>query len=108
MNKSPEDALEFMKNNAKALAKAKAERIYLDEYRKSLKAMLFQKAPSGTIADRESWAYANEDYISNLEGLKIAVEEEERLKWLMIAAQATVEVWRSREASNRMIDRGHQ
>jgi hypothetical protein len=34
-------------------------------------------------------------------GLKEAVQEEERLRWLMIGAQAKIEVWRSFESSKR-------
>jgi hypothetical protein len=36
-----------------------------------------------------------------LNDLRTAIEDEERLKWLMVAAEARVEVWRSQEASNR-------
>jgi len=37
-----------------------------------------------------------------LEGLKAAVEEEERLRWLMIGAQLRIECWRSLEYSRRI------
>jgi hypothetical protein len=40
-----------------------------------------------------------------LEGLKAAVEVEEKLKWEMVAAQARVEVWRTEQANNRNQDR---
>ncbi|MCZ6897679.1 MAG: hypothetical protein O7D95_03070 [Betaproteobacteria bacterium] len=102
-----EKSLDFIRNNAGALAKAKAERIYMDEYRKSLKAILYQKAPQGTIADREAWAYSEQDYLDHLKALQTAVEEEERLKWLMVAAQCKIEVWRSQNASARFIDKVH-
>jgi len=34
--------------------------------------------------------------------LRVAIEEAERLRWLMIAAEAKIEVWRSLESSARM------
>ena len=63
-------------------------------------------APS--IAAKEMEAYANQDYVTLLEGLKEAVETEEKLKWQLIAAQARIEIWRSQEATNRTIDRATQ
>jgi len=38
----PNDAVEFIFKQGKVYAKAKAERIYLEEYRKSLKAILMK------------------------------------------------------------------
>lgn len=103
MNINPEKALNYVIENAPKYAQAKANRRYLEEYRKTLKAKLFMQAPDGTVVDRESWAYAHEEYQTNLEGLKVAVEEEERLRWMLEAAMAKVEVWRTLEASNRQI-----
>jgi hypothetical protein len=102
---NPNKAVDFLLNNAPAYAKAKAERIYLEQYRKSLKATLFVQDTGKTIADREAAAYAHPDYLQILEGLREAVEEEEKLRWQMVAAEARIEVWRSQEASNRVIDK---
>jgi hypothetical protein len=44
---------------------------------------------------------AHPKYIEVLNGLRVAVENEEKLRWLMVAAQVKVEVWRSYEASKR-------
>lgn len=100
--------LDFMRDNSKLFAQAKAERVYLEEMRKSKKAMLMQQAELNgfkTSATQEREAYASSEYISLLEGLKSAVDREESLRWMLIAAQAKAEVWRSLEASNRAMDR---
>jgi len=102
-----EKALDFIRNNAPALAKAKAQRIYLEAFRKSKKALLFIDAPEGTIQSKESYAYAHMEYQVLLNNLKTAVEEEERLKWMMIAAQAKIEIFRTESANNRFIDKSH-
>lgn len=102
---NPNAAVDFLYEHAPTYAKAKGERIYLEEYRKSLKAILFQQADGKTIADKEAWAYAHEDYIGVLEGIRAAVEREEELRWQMIAAQARIEIWRSQEATNRTVDK---
>ena len=69
-----EKALEQMRTSAEALGKAKAERIYLEQFRKSKKALLFSDAPDGTIADRESYAYKHPEYVELLDSLKRSEE----------------------------------
>jgi hypothetical protein len=58
-----------------------------------------------TMAEKEADAYAHPEYQSVLEGLREAVERAETLRWMLIAAQARVDVWRSQEASNRFVDK---
>lgn len=101
----PQSAIETMWKTAPRLAKAKAERVYMEEYRKSLKAILMKASPAKTSAAQETDAYSHPDYIKHLSGLQAAVEAEETLRWQMVATEAAVEVWRSQEASNRRIDR---
>lgn len=104
----PHEAINYMIKNAKAYAQAKAEVTYLEQFRKSKKAILFASAMGNTIADKESYAYSHPEYLELLEGLKAAVEEAERLRWMLVAAQARIDVWRSQEASNRGLDRNTQ
>lgn len=97
--------LEFIKSNAKAYAQAKANRIYLENFRKSKKALLMREAEAAghkTAAIMEREAYAHPDYLLVLEALKDAVGEEERLRWLMVAAETSIEAWRSLESSKRI------
>ena len=101
----PHEAINYMIKNAKAYAQAKAEVTYLEQYRKSKKAILFASAMGNTIADKESYAYSHPEYLELLEGLKAAVEEAERLRWMLVAAQARIDVYRTQEASNRSLDR---
>ena len=85
-------------------AQAKANRIYCDEYRKSLKSILMKEAMThGHLAvnAQEREAYSSPKYIEHLHALKAAVEAEEKLRWMLIAAEARIEVWRSQEASKR-------
>jgi hypothetical protein len=105
---NPHEAINFMIKNAKAYAEAKANVTYLEQYRKSKKALLFASALGNTIADKEAYAYSHPEYIELLDGLKEAVAEAERLRWMLVAAQARIDVWRSQEASNRNIDRNTQ
>ena len=103
-----EQALATMRELAAELGQAKADRVHLEQFRKSKKAILFSDCNEKTIADRENFAYAHPDYIELLDGLKAAVEKEETLKWRMKGAELYVEVWRTQQANNRAIDRSHQ
>jgi len=101
----PHAAIDYIIKNAGKFAKAKSERIYIEEYRKSLKAILMKQSGQTVIAAQEREAYAHDDYAALLAGLREAVETEEKLRWDLIAAQARIEVWRSQEATNRTQDK---
>jgi hypothetical protein len=104
MDIDPNDAIEYIFKHGKKFAKAKAERTYLEEYRKSLKAILMQQAQVDghqTAAAQEREAYADDRYQALLQGLKSAVELEEEVRWGLVAAQARIDVWRSQESSKR-------
>jgi hypothetical protein len=96
-----ERALNFIRDKSKELAEAKANRVYLEQFRKSKKAMLFSESTEKTIQAKESYAYAHPEYLELLEGLKEAVYHEESLKFQMKAAELKVEVWRSKNANIR-------
>ena len=101
----PQTSLQCLHDNGPKLAQVKAERTYLDEYRKSLKAILMSKSTQTSAAMQERDAYAHPEYLDHLEALRDAVEREEFLRWKMVTAQAAIDVWRSMNASNRQMDR---
>ena len=104
----PNKVVEFLLKNAGKYAQAKAERIYLDEFKRSKRALLMQEAELhgyDTSASQERQAYSHPEYIQLLVGLKEAVEVEEKLRWQLIAAQMKIDIWRSQEASNRQIEK---
>ena len=101
----PQVSLEAMHKTGPLLAQARAERVYMEEYRKSLKALLMKASTQSSAAMQERDAYADESYVLHLQGLRQAVEREEELRWKMVTAQTAVEVWRSQESSARAMDR---
>lgn len=103
--RNPDRAVDFIIANAGKFAAAKAQRVYLEEFRKSKKALLMAQSTAKTVSEREQYAYGHEDYLGLLGGLRAAVEIEENLKWQLEAAKIRVEIWRSKEASNRGQDR---
>jgi hypothetical protein len=97
----PTRAIQFLIDTAPLYAKAKADRMYLEEFRKSRKAQLASQAGTEVLGKQETFAYAHQDYIQILEGIREAVEREEKYRWLMTAAQARIEVWRTEQYSAR-------
>jgi hypothetical protein len=105
---NPNKVVEFLLKNAGKYAKAKSERIYIEEFRKSKKALLMQMAQLKgveTMAAQERDAYANEEYQELLEGLRTAVEVEEKLRWQMVAAQLKISIFQTESANNRFIEK---
>jgi len=100
-NISPFEALDYIRDNAKEYATAKAHVIYMTEYRKTVKATLMASCTERTESAKETYAYSHEDYKLHLAALAQAVQEAEFLRWRMVGAEAKIEVWRSLEATNR-------
>lgn len=103
------DAVDYLYTHGRKYAEARAHRVYLEEFRKSQKAMLMKaalsdgRAKSAAVAEIE--AYADPVYIEVLKGLEAAVEAEETFRWGLVSAQSRIDVWRSQEASNRAFDK---
>jgi len=83
-------SVDFIYKEGAKYAHAKAEVTYLEEYRKSKKAMLMKTALENgakSAAAAEIEAYADVQYIELLKGLREAVEKAETLRWGLAAAE---------------------
>lgn len=97
--------LNFIRDQARPYGQAKATRIFLEEFRKSKKAVLMREAEQAghkAAVTQEREAYQHPDYQELLAGLRAAVEEEETLRWQLIAAQAKISAWQTIEATRRV------
>lgn len=101
----PNKAVDYLVEHSRRYAQAKADRVHLEHFRKSKKALLMNECTEKAVTAREQYAYSHPDYMSLLEGLREAVRVEETLRWRLTAAQLRVEVWRSENANNRNQDR---
>ena len=100
----PQAAVDFMIAKSKAYAIAEANKVYMEEYRKTIKAEQMIEAElrdHKTAVMQEREAYASPKYKEHLKALQQAVEVREELRWMLIAAQARIECWRTQEASKR-------
>ena len=80
----------------------------MEELRTTIKAELCKTALHHgfeAVNAQEREAYSDPNYKAHLLAIKQAVEAEEQIRWMLIAAQARIDCWRTQEASNRTIDR---
>lgn len=101
----PNKAINFIIENAPKYAEAKSNRVYLENFLKVKKAQLMQDCKNEPVSRAESYALAHPDYLVIVEGIKIAMMEEEKLKYFLEAARLRAEIWRTTEASNRNQER---
>ena len=104
MDNETEKLLDAIRKNARDYAIAKSDRVYLEQFRKSKKALLMveaEKAGIKTGQERESYAYAHEDYLQLLTALQIAVEKEEYLTLIIDGCKLKIELSRTESANQR-------
>jgi hypothetical protein len=104
-NVEPSKAIQYIIDNAPKFAEAKANRIYIENFLKVKKAEIAIKCNESSMTRAEQHALSHPDYKLLLDGLKVAIVQEEHLRWWLEAARLRVEVWRTQEASNRGLDR---
>lgn len=104
----PNRAVDYILKHSAEYAKAKSQRVYLEEFRKTKKALLMKEALAQGIEAanaQEREAYAHPEYQELLKGLAAAIEVEESLKWNLEAARMRCDIWRTEQANNRMTEK---
>ena len=94
-------ALDYLRDSATQAAQARANRLHLDDYSRVLKATIMAEHLAEPVNAQERWAYSDIRYRNHLEGLKVAIFEDEKHRYLRDAASVKIEVWRSEQANQR-------
>lgn len=94
-------ALDFLRDNARDAAQARADRIYCEEYRKTLKAQLMKEHGQMSAVLQERQAYSDDRYVQHLEAIRDAVKADEFHRFMRIAAEAKIEAWRTQSSNQR-------
>jgi hypothetical protein len=108
---NPEKHAEFIAMNAGQYAVAKSKRIGAELKLKTIKAHAMRDALENGYAQvsaQEREAYASELYILTINELMEAVKVEETLKYQLQASDLQIQIWRTRQASERMVIRSHE
>ena len=96
-------ALDWLRESAAGGAKARAERLYMEEWLPTLRAQIaaecIQNGESAAKAD--IIARASEAYAKALDAYKTAVEIDEKFRWIRSAGDAVLSAWQTMNANNR-------
>jgi hypothetical protein len=104
VNDPIESRMKDLRETAKKYAQAYAQKEYLDEFKKSKLAILMKNAERDgftTAAAQEREARAHPDYLALLDGLKVAIESSESLRWELKIAEIGAEIWRTKQSTKR-------
>jgi hypothetical protein len=98
-----EKAVDWLRANARSMAQARAERLYLEQWVKSVKAAQLIKlsVPGRAVIANEAVAITSPEYMAALQAYKAAVEADEYNRFMLTAAEAKIEAWRSQESTRR-------
>ena len=96
-------ALQWLVDNAARAAEARATRLYFEDYSKVLKATIMAEHAEEGVGVQERYALSDARYKIHLDGLRVAIAEDEKLRWLRGAAEAKLEAYRTLEASTRQV-----
>jgi ribosomal protein S17 len=98
-----EAALDYLRDSAEEAASARAERHHLEDYIKSLEALLMKESDDGetsAVVQRRN-ALAHPDYRKFLEAKKEAVKRDAKHQYMREAAKARIEAWQTLSANYR-------
>lgn len=99
---SVDNALRYLAESAEEAAQARADHLYLKEFRKTKKAELMNKSNMGdTESARERYAYAHPEYQEVLAGFKEAARKDALHSFKRAASEAVIEAWRTQQANIR-------
>ncbi len=94
-------ALDYLRDNAKVAAQARANRLYLEEYRKVVKSQVMKQYDHLALGAQERNAYSDPVYIQHLGVMRDAIFEDEKHRFLLAAANAKIDAWRTQQATER-------
>jgi hypothetical protein len=96
-----EAALEYLRDTAKQIGLARGALAYRDASLRRIKSLELLKA-EGSLGEREAQAYASDAYKEAIEALENITAEYETIRALREAADLTIRVWQSQQASARV------
>ena len=105
-----EQRLHQLRQLGEQYARAKAATVKIEEGKKSTLAVLMKKYEAKgitTAVAQEREARADPEYMKMLESLETAVYESESARWQLEVAKLGVEVWRTKQANDRVERKGY-
>ena len=98
---SVEKAIDWLVESAESCAKKRAERLYLEDFTRSLKAEIMSQHLAEPLGAQERYAFSDIRYRNHLEALRLAIYDDEKGRFLRDAANAKIEAWRTQCSNQR-------
>lgn len=102
-----EELLEKARGRAENYGRLRGRKEVADDKLKGVMAQLREDAPDGSVPDKEAWVRRQPDYQKAVEDKENAYAEWQTAEIYMKLLFAEVEVWRSKEATSRFLDKVH-
>lgn len=96
-----EKALDYLRDSAEEAARKRAQRLYMDDYSRVLRATIMSEHLAEPVNAQERYAQSDVRYKNHLEALKTAIFEDEKARFLREAAAVKISVWQSERANER-------
>jgi len=96
-----EKAVDWLRDNASRMAQQRAERLYMEQYVKTVKATIQTEQSGMSAAASEMIALASPRYLATLQAYREAIQADETNRFLIVAAEAKIDAWRSQESTRR-------
>lgn len=96
-----EKAVAWLRDNAIPAAKARAERLYLEQWLKTILAEEMKQHAELSAAAQEREARASGKFMAALQAYRESVETDYTNVFLREAASAKLEAWRTQESTRR-------
>ena len=96
-----EKAVAWLRDASGPDAQKRAERLYMEQWIKTVLAQQQAKSSATSIAASEVEARCSQPYLDALEAYREAIEADEAARFLRHAAETKIEVWRSQSANQR-------
>lgn len=90
-----ERAVEYLRDNAMKAAQAKANRLYVEDYLRTIKSKIMKEHADLPLGAQEREACADPRYEQHLQAIRDAVQSDEYHRWMMAAAEAKLSAWQT-------------
>jgi hypothetical protein len=100
--------LESARNKSAGYGEKYGAKETADDYLKTTYAMLYEDAQGGSNPARDAWVKRHPEYLKAVERKKTAYSEWKTAETYMKLLLVEAEVWRSQQATNRLMDQAHR
>lgn len=101
-DQSVENAFNYLLQSEEAAARARGLRVYNEEYRKSLRAILRNESDAKTEGKKDDFAYSHPRYLAHLKDLRESVVQDEMHRAARKRCEIQCEMWRTASANRRV------